>query len=754
MKYILTGCAVSFFAIGICFSQAEIPIGTWRTHLAFSEANKVALAGDRVYASTNNGVFFLDKTDNSINKITRIDGLSDISISAMGASSNGEFLLMGYANGNLDILADNEITNFPTIRDSGLPGSKNINHILVVNDLAYLSTDFGVVVLDIPSLEIRETYQGLANDGSSLKISASILHNNQIFLSTDDGIISGNLTDGSNLQDFNSWRRYSLVDGISQLPSPTITLAFGEPFAAIDGDGLYRYDGNLWVRLVPFSGETFKSLNFGTDLVAITSSGLFKLNSQFVVEEIISNLFLNPSQIDQDADGIVWISDNSNGLLTDFSGSLESIFPSGPFSDNTFRLKQLGEQTVALAGGYNTVSAPDRNDAGYFVFEKGVWQNYNNVGLAGSIPTAAVLDFVDAEETNGQIFLASFGSGLVQWDGASAFSVFDETNSPLQNSDPPGRNLFLSALASNTQGLWVANYGVSQSLHLLDIDNTWQSFSLQSTQAQFPVGLEISAFGDKWLTIDPTVGGGIIVYNEELDEQRHLNTQDGNGGLPSNTVNDVAIDNRDQAWVATERGIVFFQSASSVLTDTNVDAIFPIFENNILLRNQNITAIAVDGGNRKWIGTETGLWLFSDDGERLVYNFNTDNSPILSNVIIDIAVNQKSGEVFIATDQGMISFRGTATEGSSTHGNIKIFPNPVTATFNGLVGITGLATNAVVKITDISGKLVFQTKSEGGTATWNVLNHRGEKAQTGVYLVFSSTTNGDDSLVGKIAIVN
>jgi ligand-binding sensor domain-containing protein len=172
-----------------------------------------------------------------------------------------------------------------------------------------------------------------------------------------------------------------------------------------------------------------------------------------------------------------------------------------------------------------------------------------------------------------------------------------------------------------------------------------------------------------------------------------------------------------------------------------------------LLRDDKVTAIAIDGGNRKWMGTERGVWLFNSTGEGMIYNFTTANSPLLSNVIRDIAINHKTGEVFFATDEGIVSYRGDATESNSVFRSVKIFPNPVTNSFNGSVGINGLATNATVKITDISGKLIWQTQANGGTAMWNVRDYNGRRAATGVYLVFTATSDGVESVVGKIAVV-
>ena len=223
--------------------------------------------------------------------------------------------------------------------------------------------------------------------------------------------------------------------------------------------------------------------------------------------------------------------------------------------------------------------------------------------------------------------------------------------------------------------------------------------------------------------------------------------------LPDNTVNTMIEDQEGQIWIGTNNGVAYFPFPFLVFEDDEFEAIRPIYEGNYLFRNESISSLEVDGGNRKWIGTQKGAWLFGPDCTELVIHFDHENSPILSENIIDIEVNQVSGEVFFSTDKGLISYRGNAVAPEEKHTNVKIFPNPVTPNFNGIVGIQGLPFDSIVKITDISGNLVYQTRSEGGMATWNVLDLNGERPNTGVYLVFSSTEDGSDTFVGKLAII-
>src|SRR5690606_7374177 len=244
---------------------------------------------------------------------------------------------------------------------------------------------------------------------------------------------------------------------------------------------------------------------------------------------------------------------------------------------------------------------------------------------------------------------------------------------------------------------------------ILHTDNTWQAFSFSVLVSQYPLDLAVDYYGSVWASLNPNNGGGLLVFNRYNNEWVRLTDQFDTGGLPSRNVRSMALDKSGYMWVGTDNGIAYFPSPSQVFSP-KPNAVRPIFEGRYLLNGEKITAIAIDGGDRKWIGTEDGVWLFNSLADELVYNITQKNSPLPSNEIIDIEINPVSGEVFFATPNGIASYRTDATEGGNFK-SVKIFPNPVTGNFSGTVGITGLATDAMVKITDISGKLIWETQA-------------------------------------------
>jgi len=293
-------------------------------------------------------------------------------------------------------------------------------------------------------------------------------------------------------------------------------------------------------------------------------------------------------------------------------------------------------------------------------------------------------------------------------------------------------------------------------------DNTWQSFTApfllnENAAAQ----IVIDDAGQKW--IQAPLGNGLIVFSEGAfanpgdDKWKLYRAGTGLGGLPSNEVQCLAKDKSGFIWLGTSDGIAVIQCPQEAFTST-CEAVLPVikegaFANN-LFKGQEVRSIAIDGADRKWVATSSGVWLISRDGDKVLSNYTEQNSPLLSNDVKRIAINGSTGEVFIATAKGLISFRGSATEYEETKSNVLVYPNPVPAGFNGMIAIKGLPENAVVKIAEAAGRLVYQTRSLGGQAIWNGRDYKGAKAGTGVYLVMAIDQNKGEKVVAKIVFVN
>lgn len=712
------------------FAQ-EIPLGTWRTHISYNSIHTIAQSSSKIYAAGSNGISIVDRADGSISSLNKLNGLSGTGITTLAFDGNRNQLLIGYADGNLDIVKQNEIINFNALKNSPtIVGSKQINHISIQQPFAYLAANFGVVVFDLTRLEIKETWRDLGVSGTQLKIYSSAFKADSIFLATENGVIAGDLAD--NLMDFNNWRRFD--QGSFNNPVRSIAYFNNKVYAAINADGLYNYVNGIWTKETFLQNEDFTSLSTFTDMLITTSAQVWKLSGAGNLTEVTTSLIQKPQCAVEDGSENLWIGDSRNGLLSNPSGTFQPFNPNGPSFPGSFRLNYFSGTVYAVAGGFK----PDFTPSG-----KTEFVNYFSLGNWNTLPEYFQQDVTGIDFSTSKIFVASFTQGLLVHD--NTITVFNSGNSPLTGSR-------VSAIASSAEGLWVANFNASQPLHVLKPDNTWQSFSFPVTASQYPVNLLVDNAGQVWMMLNPSFGG-VLVFNKSTNQHVYLTEAPGAGALPSRKVYALACDRNGAVWVGTDAGVAYFPDPSRVFSG-NINSVKPLVNGRVLLRDEKTTAIAVDGGNRKWIGTERGVWLFDAFGEIQILQFNESNSPLLSDKINAIEINPSTGEVFFGTGAGIISFRSDATAGTPSFSKIKIFPNPVTGNFTGTVGITGLATDATVKITDVSGRLVWQTQANGSTATWDVRDVSGRRAATGIYLVIAISQDGLESMVGKIAVIN
>lgn len=720
---------ITFLAFPVS-AQTTIPIGTWRMHISYQRIQSVEVTPANVFAANESGILVYDRMEKKLTSYNKLNGLSSTGITSLKFDDANDQLLVAYEDGGLDIIKEKSIINFDRLRSADVPGDKKINHISIQGNLAYLATGYGIVLFDLLQLEIKETWRDLGLLGSALAVNQSTFYNDSIFIATANGVLAGSLQD--NLLDYNNWKRFNSGDFSGAIRS---IVSFNNGIYATGPTGFYRYrEEDGWMKEEFFKEEVIRSLTASSEnLLIIENSNLWTYTAAGQSLQITDPLITSPAIALQDEAGILWVGDESAGLLSNIGGTFSSYLPNGPSISDAFKLVYDNEKIFALAGGFSSGQALQKK-GDLNIYENGMWRTTHH-----SFP-----DITDIAFNNGQTFLSTFGSGISVKDVSGNITIFDETNSPLLNSNPQNANI--PAIENSANGLWVANYGGSDPLHLLSGDQNWNSFSFNFPNAENPTDLSVDWNGNIWMVLDPSTGGGLLSYEPVRNTSYYKTNIAGNGALPDRHVRSIVADRDGLIWVGTDTGVAFFYS-------TREDATKPIFENRFLLRDEKITAMEVDGGNRKWIGTNQGVWLFNPTGESLVHHFTAENSPLLSNIIHDIAVNHHTGEVFFATDKGIASYQGDAVSGEQGFENLKIFPNPVRPGFSGTVGISGLATDAIVRITDISGKLIWQTQANGGMATWNVRDYNGKRAATGIYLIFAASQDGTESMAGKIAVI-
>jgi ligand-binding sensor domain-containing protein len=314
------------------------------------------------------------------------------------------------------------------------------------------------------------------------------------------------------------------------------------------------------------------------------------------------------------------------------------------------------------------------------------------------------------------------------------------------------------------KNLWMTQSEVNGSFKVLKPDGNW-IVNPVTIDAPRVGDLIIAKNGYKWVVLPRGYGLFVLddnntpdIFND--DRYRKLQVKDAENNIYP-MVYSLAEDLDGNIWVGTDQGPLVYYNPEKVF-DTDLKAFRLLTPRNDgsgladkVLATEPISSIAVDGANRKWLGTEnSGAFLLSPDGTKQIRNYNEENSPVFSNTIVSIAIDNKSGEIWFGTLKGIQSVRGDATTGEEKFTKVYTFPNPVREDFTGNVTITGLMSDSQIRITDISGNLVYEMVSSGGIATWDLRTYNGKRVSTGVYLVFCASTDGSESFVTKMLVIH
>jgi ligand-binding sensor domain-containing protein len=380
-----------------------------------------------------------------------------------------------------------------------------------------------------------------------------------------------------------------------------------------------------------------------------------------------------------------------------------------------------------------------------------------------------IMDYAVDPIDNTIAYAASWEEGLLKVDAANK-RLIPANGTATTGPDSDGvttayLRTAVGGVAYSDDGiLWCTNGYTKRALHALDREGNFYDYNFGSviSDNEKVADLLISNDGYIWANV---INKGLLVFNTNGtldvlsdDNFKLLTDVEGNGKLATNDVLCMEEDLDGEVWVGTGSGLSIFYNPASIFAEGNFDSEQILIQQDgntqILLETEAINCIEIDGSNRKWIGTKnSGAYLFSDDGLREIYHFTEENSPLPSNTVYDIAINHSNGEVFFATENGVVGFFSTATNFDNEMSNVRVFPNPVRPEYDGNITIDGLAYNTRVKITDIQGNILFETESEGGRAVWNGLLSDGTRPATGVYLVYVSTETGTADEVRKLTFI-
>ena len=727
------------------FTQAP-PIGNWRLHHSYVGTVHLAV-GDKIYAATKEAIFSVNNIG-GFEYFNKLTGLSEASIATIQWESETAQLLVTYSNNNIDVIKGGLVKNiYDLVRTSSI---KKINSIYCDKGMAYLATNIGVVVINVSKYEIKESWI-LGPNGSPIEVFSITKDSNFWYAATSVGIYKSPLSN-TNLADAKSWTIFysaGILPPIKKISSAPTGLIIEK------NDSLLLIQPGSTTTLFYKASDQIKTWQFNEQKITIGTTNT-QTKKAFLYHSAIDNpnllIFeqagiLNHPSACMFSNGSIWIGDSTSGLfkLDPTTKTFTSIVPNGP----------AGQITTALEATSSNIIAASNTKAGLFILENGKWLNQKQNGL----DSVAGVQSIATNNYDNSIWLTTSQMGVAKWYN-NKVQIFNPQNSSLKGAT--NFTCFTSGVADDTKGnTWISNAGTTIALHVYQPDGKWTGFT--NPYALTDAGaLEIDDLGQIWCAT--TNANGLIVYNPGKsltssadDTWKQYKAGSGIGNLPSNLVNCIAKDKNGFIWVGTDKGIGIIQCTENIFSPAGCDALLPVVQQDrfagLLFKDENVQTIAVDGADRKWVGTKNGVWLISATGEKVIYRFSVGNSPLPGNDISKISIDPLTGEVFIVTNNGLCSFRSTATEPVSSQQKLLVFPNPVPPGYNGSIAIRGLTNNALVKITNLYGALVYQTRALGGQAIWDGKNTNGTKVASGVYLIICRDDSGIEKIATKITIV-
>jgi ligand-binding sensor domain-containing protein len=720
----------------LMINAQDVPIGYWKDYQSYSRASYIAETENKIYCVTNGGLFYINKEDNTINRRSKITGLSDIGVKQITYDQDSKITIITYENCNIDLLRNNIIVNISDVKRKEIIGEKLINNVIIKEKLAYLSSTFGLIVVDLENEEIKDTYK-IGQNGNYYGINNCAFDSINILVASEGGVYYAD-KNSSTLFDFNSW----ILD----------TNRTG------NYENIFVVEDSIWV------GNENSFYN-NKSLILSTNDTIFKYNNLLLnTDTIVHNKLESINYIYVDNEENMWVADENNGLLKFTNSQFQERFvPEGPIRNDVYSLEYENNTLYISHGGHANFGTNSFIKDGVSIRNNSNdWINYDYYTLGNS------RDVLEVAIKNGKEYYASWYNGIAVMESGELIKNFgyENTNGILDTTYYSNNRIRISDLKFDSDdNLWGLSSEVNRPLFVKTKNDEWFSFSMnQDRVGLFFDDITIDRNNLKWGVIGRS--GGLFVYDDNNtisnsgdDQYKILKNTVGQGNLPSMRVYCITEDLEGEIWVGTDKGIGIFYNPSAIFSGNNFDAQQVLITEGeygqYLLSEEKVKCITIDGANRKWIGTEkSGVFLISDDGMEEIQHFTSYNSPLFSDNIYDITINPSSGEVFIGTEEGLISYRSDATKGSDKQSTVKVFPNPVRETYNGLIAINGLVTNANIKITTIDGELVFENFAKGGQASWNGKNKNGDRVSTGVYLVFSSDVNGLEKIVSKILFIH
>jgi len=749
-------------------AQTERPyVSGWNTYLPYADVIDFDSDDNDLFYCISRASFFTYKhSEGMVERYSKANGMNDVEMAFIEADDYTGKVALVYLNGNIDLFKDGKFENIPDLKVSTVPGDKTLYAAHTRNGKLYISSGIGLIIVDLDKKVVAQQIPFYSNNTQALVKSVTTKDNN-IYVATNIGLFTTNLNNPQ-LFNYSTWQQISTLNfsflssndqhvfvatenQVYQVANNNLVSInnTSNPIQRLDGSS----DGNVWILT--------KEQSLAPYAVKVSSNGT-------VIDSIPS--FFAARFMDE-GDGNYWSADVYSGLRRRSSAApneaWSNIAPAGPNSAGAYKVwAKNGEIWLAHGSKDYTSWLPGLNQEAFSRYQNGSWRNWK-WDIISPLPAAQRYYRTDAiaiqkDEASGNVYAGLLNGGVIKIDANDQLSTYRNgyLGTNIQNDTNSYRVTDLKLDTDNN--LWITQSAVQNALRVKTFDDKWYNFNINGITHL--AAIAIDDLGQKWMASGES-GDGIAVFNDNNtignpndDYVRKLSTGENNGNLPSLKVHTIAKDKNGEMWVGTESGIGIFSCGADIRQGVCNAILRPLVTKGFNFANHMfegipVKSIAIDGGNRKWVGTSVGVFLLSEDGEEIIEQFTAENSPLLSNTIINIDIDPVTGVVYISTAKGLCSFGGSAIEAEATiEKPLFVFPNPVPSGYNGQISIKGMTEAANVKITDINGQLVFQGTSNGAMLAWNGRDYNGRKVQSGVYLIFVVSKDGTQKANGKFII--
>lgn len=769
-----------FIYTGYVYAQSQDT--GWASITSYNTVNGIDLSGDDTIWGVSNGGLFAFQDQEFTQTFTPVDGMYRLDGSTLIYIEEINSIAIGYIDGMIDLynIGEDQFDRVEDISRVQAFTSKQINDFELHNGSLYIATEFGIVVYNIDTFLVSNSYTKIGSFDRGTPVFDIHIDNETIITGTQQGVAVGSLNDNLDIEA--SWANYDESSGLPSGNIESVTL-FNAQVLASSSSSVVSLTNGSWQEYSPlsnYSNVTFKGITDGNS----NSDGLllsFTTNRVLLIDQNDNLTIINP--------GIAGISDvvmdgqNSTSIATITSGlgraegvsnDFTYFAPSGPnlnfFQGISFSDGTLISGTTPLSQRNSIID----NRKGYYIRDESGWRNFNR-------STNEVLDqfqFIQAFNstfTDNYYYFGSWGRGIARHDRETdQIDVFNSSNSSLRGwaADDPNFPV-ISGLQTDSDGaVWATSRYATNPLYVqLPGENEWINYGKSSAVSQNDeyLYLFVDSFNQKWISLQ-TAGGtgrGVLVLDTgvpsiiEESTGVKLTEDQGSGNLPDASVTAIIEDKEGEVWIGTERGIARFIFPQFVITGSpeerraqwlineDQDAVSPF-----LLRDINVTAMAVNSANQKWIGTAAeGVWLLNETGGSILKRFTSENSPLFSDAIRDISVNEKTGEVYISTDAGLSIYQDVPIAPSISMDKLKVYPNPFLYESHDNILIENLSEITTIRILGVDGTLIRTISSRGGRAEWNGLDASGRQVGSGMYVVVALDIDGNERGFGKVAII-